>query len=259
MTLNWTTYYNSIKGIEWPNCDREEDIGLLPDWVKTELATMGYDFSNRLRNYEVFTSSGKHSLKVFYSPELDGGGTTYGQEFIELIKARYPGVTFERCFDWCSGPGFIGISILDHELAKSICLVDCWEPAIAFAEYSILENNLTTVTPYLLKDISLLPEHEMFDLVVGVPPSHQTAHHVSYHDNRITADVNWLTHKNFFKNIKKHLSPNGVILLQEHRAGSKQSDFESFILDAGLKITDHFYSKQCNYLYYLEIKHENLS
>jgi len=42
---------------------------------------------------------------------LDGGGSTFGQDFIPVLRARgMPKV--QRTFEWCSGPGFIGFSLL---------------------------------------------------------------------------------------------------------------------------------------------------
>ena len=76
-----------------------------------------------------FNPGGPRGLNVYYDSWMEGGGTWFGQEYIELIKQRYTR-TFEKCYEWCSGPGFIGFGILDHELCKKVCLSDIYEPAI---------------------------------------------------------------------------------------------------------------------------------
>jgi hypothetical protein len=45
---------------------------------------------------------------------LDGGGSSFGQGYIPFLKSR--GMPKQqRVFEWCSGPAFIGFSILAHD------------------------------------------------------------------------------------------------------------------------------------------------
>jgi hypothetical protein len=58
-------------------------------------------------NYLQFVTTGEHKIEVFYKIELDGGGTTFGQDYLPVIKDCYPDRVFNRAYEWCSGPGFI--------------------------------------------------------------------------------------------------------------------------------------------------------
>ena len=46
------------------------------------------------------------------SPKMDGGGTSIGLDFVNLLDQQYTGQKFNRCLEWCSGPGFIGFNLL---------------------------------------------------------------------------------------------------------------------------------------------------
>ncbi len=61
-------------------------------------------------------------IRVFFAPELDGGGSGYGQDYISFLQQN---LGPQNCvFEWCAGPGFIGFSILAHGLCDSLCLAD---------------------------------------------------------------------------------------------------------------------------------------
>ena len=211
---------------------------------------------------------GHRNIRILYEQELDGGGTSFGQEYIRVIQDRYPNQTFNRCYEWCSGPGFIGYALLDHNICNHICLSDIYPPAIEYANLTAKENNVTdVVTTYLIDDIALLPEEEKFDLIVANPPHYQSisnlAGYVDQHQHRKAVDKDWQAHKNFFEHIADHLTPNGIILLQENRDGSSIESFRSFINDAGLEVTGEFNSTNWFYdltsdlklqIYYIEIK-----
>ena len=208
-----------------------------------------------------FTTTGLNRYRVFYDSWMDGGGTWFGQEYVDIAKQRYPR-QFERCYEWCSGPGYIGFSLLDHNICKSLCVSDINGPAInqAVAE-TIKRNRLTTVSAYVTGQVAGLPEHEKFDLVVANPPHFLEC---PGNDNyqRIAVDTDWAAHREFFANIGQHLLPNGVILLQENQAGSlrRELEFKSYIDAAGLEITDvfnspnHYTPNHYTQIYYIEIR-----
>jgi len=237
----WEKLFNDIKGGIWPPCPLEVDYEFLPDYVKDKFIEVGYDPS--WSGVTRFVTSGPNQLQVFYSPECDGGGTSEGQDFIEVLKERYPNRMFNKVYEWCSGPGFISFSLLDYGIAKTACLSDIYDPALTWAEETINypNNNLKgRVNTYLLKDLALLPEYEMFDLVISNPPNAKclSSHILSDNLNRITTDLNWEGHINFYKHIKSHLCPDGVILMQETHAGSTIEEFLPMIDVAGLKVLD---------------------
>lgn len=209
-----------------------------------------------------FFTTGKNKFQVYYDSWMEGGGTWFGQDYLEVIKQRYPDRKFNRCYEWCSGPGFIGFNLLDNDICKSLCLSDKFEPAIVRCDQTIKEANLTNcANAYCCEKVSKLPEYEKFDLVVANPPHYLEC---PGDDNyqRIAVDQNWQAHREFYQSIRQHLEPTGIILLQENQAGSLNGvkDFEQFIVGNGLKITGYFTSNRFydtngpTQIYYIEVK-----
>ena len=208
-----------------------------------------------------FVTNGNNQYKVQHDSWMDGGGTWFGQEYIDIIRQRYPDRVFERCYEWCSGPAFIGFGILDHGLCKSLCVSDIYADAIERVKETASINKINNVGAYATGAVNDLPSYEMFDLVVANPPHFlQCPGDDNY--QRIAVDQNWAAHQEFFANIGKHLLPGGVILLQENQAGSlnREKDFEQFIEAAGLEITavidspTHYDPTQHTQIYYIEIR-----
>jgi methylase of polypeptide subunit release factors len=203
-----------------------------------------------------------NGIQVHYDSWMDGGGTWFGQEYVDIIQQRYSKKTFDRCYEWCSGPGYIGFSILSHGLTQSLCLSDRYESAINNAVAATVQHNQLQdrVSAYVGSSLSVLPDHEQFDLVVANPPHYLEC---PGDDNyqRIAVDVNWQAHQDFFAHIGQHLTDDGIILLQENQAGSLNGveDFRPFIEHNNLKITDCFRSTQYfdangpTQIYYIEI------
>jgi methylase of polypeptide subunit release factors len=203
-----------------------------------------------------------NGIQVHYDSWMDGGGTWFGQEYVDIIQQRYFKRTFDRCYEWCSGPGYIGFSILSHGLTQSLCLSDRYESAINNAVAATVQHNQLQdrVSAYVGSSLSVLPDHEQFDLVVANPPHYLEC---PGDDNyqRIAVDVNWQAHQDFFAHIGQHLTDDGIILLQENQAGSLNGveDFRPFIEHNNLKITDCFRSTQYfdangpTQIYYIEI------
>lgn len=202
------------------------------------------------------------SIDVYYDSWMEGGGTWFGQEYPTIIRSRYPERQFAKCYEWCSGPGFIGFSILAHGICQRLCLSDCYPAAINDAvKNTVQQNSLHTVSAYHTATLKNLPDHELFDLVVANPP-HFLECPGDDNTQRIKVDSRWQAHRDFFQNIGNHLLPNAVILLQENQAGSleREKEFEKDIIDNGLMITDVFDSPDFyqpgghTQIYYIEIK-----
>lgn len=203
-----------------------------------------------------------NGIQVHYDSWMDGGGTWFGQEYVDIIRDRYPNRQFQRCYEWCSGPGYIGFSILGAKLAHGLTLSDRYESAITDAVSATVQHNQLQdrVSAYVGSSLSVLPDHEQFDLVVANPPHYLEC---PGDDNyqRIAVDINWQAHQDFFAHIGRHLTADGVILLQENQAGSMNGaeDFRPFIESNALKITDCFRSSRYydsngpTQIYYIEI------
>lgn len=208
-----------------------------------------------------FTTTGTNQYRVQHDSWMDGGGTWFGQEYIDIIRQHYPNRVFDRCYEWCSGPAFIGFGILDHGLCKSLCVSDIYPEAIERVNETVKLHGLSNVSAYAIGKVGDLPEHEKFDLVVANPP-HFLECPGDDNYQRIAVDTNWHIHQEFFANIKQHLLPNSVILLQENQAGSlnREKDFSPFIEAAGLEITAvidspaHYTPDHYTQIYYIEIR-----
>jgi methylase of polypeptide subunit release factors len=204
-------------------------------------------------------TTGRKKFTVQDQSWHNGGGPWFGQEYIDIIKQRYPDRKFDRCLEWCSGPGYIGYNILDHDLCNHLVLIDKFAEAIEFAQRTAA-NCPKLVTTYVTDTLSVLPESEQFDLIVANPPHYLEC---PGDDNyqRIAVDTNWAAHQDFYQHIGQHLLPQGLILIQENMAGSLGGikDFEPFIHSNGLQIIDWFTSPKYfditgpTQIYYIEI------
>ena len=171
-------------------------------------------------------------VRVSYKQHLDGGGSTFGQDFVPLLRRRgMPKVA--RAFEWCAGPGFIGFSLLAQGLCDTLCLADVNPEAVAACQRSVARNRLEAkVAVYLSDNLADIPAAEQWDLVVSNPPHFIDSGigHLRYHD------PDWRVHRGFFGTVARHLKPGGVVVLQENNAGSTPGTFTAMIADAGLRL-----------------------
>lgn len=206
-----------------------------------------------------FTIPGS-TFQVCYNSNEDGGGTWFGQEYNSVIQKRYR-KRFNRCLEWCSGPGFIGFGLLANNLCDTICLMDRYEPAGESVRETARINGVEQRTTFYCCDrISSIPDYEKFDLIVANPPHYLEC---PGDDNyqRIAVDQNWQAHWEFYQHIGSHMHSDSVILLQENQAGSLQgpAEFKHMIERSGLKITGYFTSdlyydtQGPTQIYYLEV------
>jgi len=176
-------------------------------------------------------------IRVFFVPELDGGGSGYGQDYISFLQQNFG--PQHRVFEWCAGPGFIGFSILAHGLCDSLCLADVNPAAVEACRITVRENGLEDrVTIYESEGLLQIPESEQWDLVVGNPPH-------SGSDQKIESilkpvivyqDIDWKIHRQFYLNIANHLGPGGQIVIQENAMFSDSDTFRGMIEENGLEI-----------------------
>ena len=109
-------------------------------------------------------------LRVSYKRHLDGGGSTFGQDFLPLLRRRgMPKAA--RAFEWCAGPGFIGFSLLANGLCDTLCLADVNPEAVAACRRTVARNRLESkVAVYQSDNLAGIPAGEQWDLVVSNPP-----------------------------------------------------------------------------------------
>jgi SAM-dependent methyltransferase len=171
-------------------------------------------------------------VRVRYTRRIDGGGAGFGQEFIPFLRGRGMPVQ-ERVFEWCSGPAFIGFSMLGQGLCRTLCLADINPRAVEACRRTVRENGMgDRVTVYQSDNLNAIPRTEQWDLVVSNPP-----HFVDEFAGDIRAhDPDWRIHREFFGSVGTFLKPGGIIVLQENNRGSTVETFRSMIDDAGLSI-----------------------
>ena len=176
-------------------------------------------------------------IKVYYTKELDGGGADFGQDYIDFIGANFP--PQKRIFEWCSGPGFIGFSLLAHGLCKTLCLADINPLAIEACSKTIQLNNLESkVRVYLSDNLKNIPSSEKWDLVVGNPPHFKLVCTKKASPEIIFLDKDWVLHREFYKDVGKFLKQNGTLVIQENSLRSSVESFREMIESNGLSIVD---------------------
>lgn len=176
-------------------------------------------------------------VRVHYMKHLDGGGSDFGQQYVPYLKSRRM-PRQARVYEWCSGPAFIGFSLLGHGLAETLCLADVNPEAVAVCRRTVADNGLTDrVAVYHSDNLKSIPATEQWDLVVSNPP-----HFVDDLIGDLKGhDPDWSLHRAFYAGVGKHLKPDGVICLQENNRGSTAETFRAMIEQAGLRIifVDH--------------------
>jgi predicted RNA methylase len=208
---------------------RRQDRGATLSFLKT---IEHQHIKPALRRLEPYREVAYQGLRVSYKRHLDGGGSTFGQEFIPVLRGR--GMPkMQRTFEWCTGPGFIGFSLLAHGLTETLCLADVNPQAVAACRRTVARNKLgDKVTVYQSDNLRDIPASEQWDLVVSNPPHFGD---VGFRQLRYD-DPNWRLHRGFFGAIERHLKPNGVVVLQENNDGSTPDTFNAMIAEAGLKV-----------------------
>jgi hypothetical protein len=167
---------------------------------------------------------------VFDRRDLDGGGSGFGQDYVRVLRElgmNHVG----NLYEWCSGPGYIGFSLLAHGFCDHLTLADINPVAVAAAKETAAFNGIEkSVSIYLSKGLSEIPASEKWDLVVSNPP-----HFLDWKgpSNLRSEDAGWEIHKDFYANVKRHMNPGGYTVIQENAQGSKAQDFIPMIRAGG--------------------------
>lgn len=281
----WAGFYDRIKDPGWPEIKTQQDFLNLPQSVIREIL-----FDHFLLEYhdtdvyldkdivsynnvpDVLEKNSDHfhdfraldfdkiyvadKIQVHYHQELRGGGPFLAKKYCAILNKLYKHKTFENCFEWCAGPGFIGFELLSLGRCQNLYLQDIYFPAIESIKTTI-DQNLdlckNKVFYHHSASISDLPEDWKFDLVIANPPwfnsdlDHMEAKRWGKLPDpqcgvvRRGLDDGWKIHEDFYTHIKKHLTPNGTILLAESMHASGPDHFKSMIEENGLYINDCYW------------------
>ncbi|WP_344967431.1 methyltransferase [Streptosporangium fragile] len=175
-----------------------------------------------------------NGIKLAWSPELDGGGRGFGQDYVPLVRHLFGKVG--RLAEFCAGPAYIGFSLLAHDCCEHLVLIDVNPRAIDAIHETIRMNGLAEkVTVYLSDGLGAIPPTERWDLVVANPPHFREP--VGDVPSIITDDPGWRVHRDFYGGVGGFLTPGGSVLVQENSEGSAPEDFLQMIEDGGLTHT----------------------
>ena len=147
---------------------------------------------------------------VRYKPDLDGGGRALAPVFAEALKGR----KFDRCFEWCAGPAWIGFWLLENGICEELVTGDINPEAVEVVNNTAAATGWP-VTAYCSDNMQDIPETEKFDLVVANPPNYfdiQAAHPLGHlrFDPR-PSDPGWRAHAGFYSTIREYLTPEAEI------------------------------------------------
>ncbi|HUA28984.1 MAG TPA: methyltransferase [Streptosporangiaceae bacterium] len=178
-------------------------------------------------------------IVVYWRHELNGGGRSFGQQVVDLVGERIGPVA--HAFEWCSGPGFIGFSLLAQGLCRRLTLADVNPAAVEVARSTVARNGLgDRVAVHLSDCLDAIPECERWNLVVGNPPhlgENRTIPEIR-RPELIYVDADWRLHRRFYGGVRARLAPGADVVIQENGEWSSPDDFRSMIDDGGLVWVD---------------------
>ena len=127
----------------------------------------------------------------------------------------------------CSGPGFIGYTLLKKKNVNKLVLsdinIDLYPSIQETNEFNKLQN-----VEFILSDcFDTIGEENQFDVIVSNPPHFKTIRPDGYRSREeklISLDFDMEFHKKLFDSAHKFLKPNGKIILIENCDGVTEAD-----------------------------------
>jgi predicted RNA methylase len=170
-------------------------------------------------------------IAVFDKPGHHMGGLAFGRDLPRVLNELGIG-RCERLFEFCSGPGYIGYSLLAAGWCDSLVLADLDPDAVSTARFTAAHNDLEErVTVYRSDALDHIPSAERWDLVVCNPP-HFVPGPEQPPDARVF-DPGWDLHRRFYGSVASHMNPGGLVVMAESQAGSDPERFEEMIRAGG--------------------------
>jgi hypothetical protein len=77
-----------------------------------------------------YVTNGQRKISIDFMGFLNGGGTWGSVRFINTLQKYYPNKSFQKCLEWCSGPGFIGFELLSNNICSELSFMDIYQPAL---------------------------------------------------------------------------------------------------------------------------------
>jgi hypothetical protein len=177
---------------------------------------------------DTYLSTNYRDLTVFWKPELDGGGQTFGQDFLPVVRELFGRVS--HVYEACAGCGFIGFSLLAEGLCERLTLSDINPRSVEAMRETVSRNGLEDkVEVHLADGLDALPRASVFNLVVSNPPWYDVDG-----GSLIAGDPGWAFHRSFYAGIRDYLAPAASVLVQENSGGAEPEVFAPMLAAGGL-------------------------
>jgi hypothetical protein len=151
---------------------------------------------------------------VVSTPDLNGGGVMLAPIFGKMLKGK----KFNTALEWCAGPAWIGLWLLETGICDELVTVDVNEKSVGMVKETAKKHNYR-VRSYLSDNLSSVPEWERFNLVVSNPPNYcniQKAHPFGFlRDDLRPSDIDWKIHGNFYNSIRPYLFDDSRMFISE--------------------------------------------
>tara|TARA_B110000259_G_C13894021_1_gene354123 strand:- start:191 stop:829 length:639 start_codon:yes stop_codon:yes gene_type:complete len=146
------------------------------------------------------------------------GGDHMRDLLVERIQHHRRRSTYRRGYEWCSGSGPLGYTLLDENIVEHITFSDLYQVGIDDCLATAQHNNITnSVDAFLSSTIAGIPQIDALDLVVSNPPHCWSQNPLElYSRTPFLLDKDMVAHKEFFKNIKARLSEKAELFIIEH-------------------------------------------
>lgn len=266
LDICWSEFYRSIRDDSWPAHIEFENLQQLPEsiqheiWIKhfpaaisiqptkhddlVVLAFGDHDLENLYKDRGSPPESADRTIiingiEIHYSASIDGNGIDRQEYFSRALQYFYPGKCWDRCLEWCSGPGFIGFGLLGAGLINDLTLADCSTSALEACK--VTAKSMPNVDTRHIQSISDLPTSDQFDLIVANPPWYPgNLFDIASSARRRFNDPGLSIHRDFFDHIDRYLDRDGLIMLVEGSTYTGPRDFQDMITRNGFKITAVF-------------------
>mgnify|MGYP003113936929 FL=1 len=162
--------------------------------------------------------------------DLNGGGHILAPIFEGALSKK----KFNTVFEWCAGPAWIGMWLLEQKICKNLITGDINEKSIDFVKKSAKKHNYNVKT-YVSDNMKSIPKRKKFDLVVSNPPNYcniQKSHPFGFLRNDIRpSDIDWKIHKDFYENISDYLHKESVMYISEVDIYNENVYFDGALYD----------------------------
>ena len=160
---------------------------------------------------------------IVSSDSTNGGGPYLAPTFYNILKRNH----VKTLFEWCSGPAWIGIYLLEKGICSNLVLADINNTAINEACRTLKAKNLLhKCRLYISNNLDQIDKDEKFDVVVSNPPNYcnirEDHPHGHLRDDLRPYDKDWELHRDFYSKINKFLNRDARMYISEIAPYSKK-------------------------------------